>query len=50
VRKFHKKDFIGNFHFSGSAVTQVITFYSMAIMTVIYILASGLYKETWGGK
>ena len=35
--------------FSGSAISQNIGYFSLMLLSVIYIKVSGIYKETWSG-
>ena len=34
----------------GSAIAQTLGYFTMFLLSLIYILVSGMYKATWGGK
>ncbi|XP_064650008.1 multidrug and toxin extrusion protein 1-like [Lineus longissimus] len=41
--------YVFDFGYIGSAVSQLISFYLMAILLVLYTLISKVFKPTWGG-
>ncbi|CAH1777023.1 unnamed protein product [Owenia fusiformis] len=41
--------YVWNFGIQGSAVVQVISYGTMLLLHIIYILVSKIYVETWGG-